>query len=217
MRASAPSTRPTARGSAAGYSGTPRGARRPRTAVRYTPGMALKSTICKAELSVADIDRGHYGDYALTLARHPSETDERMMVRLLAFALHADEGLAFGRGLSTEDEPDLWQRDATGAIERWIEVGLPDEREVRKACGRARQVRVLAYGGRAVGARDRLERQERLAVSEVPLEASRALARLAGRSMRLQVTIQEGHVYVADGATSVAVELRELKALAPAR
>ena len=184
--------------------------------------MALKSTICKAELSVADIDRGYYGDHALTLARHPSETDERMMVRLLAFALNADEGLAFGRGLSTEDEPDLWQRDATGAIERWIEVGLPDERELRKACGRAREVRVLAYGGRAVelwwqGARDRLERQERLAVSEVPLEASRALAQLAGRSMRVQVTIQEGHVYVADGATSVAVELRVLKALAPAR
>ena len=179
--------------------------------------MALKSTICKALLSVADIDRGYYRDHALTIARHPSETDERMMVRLLAFALHADEGLAFGRGLSTDDEPDLWQRDLTGAIERWIDVGLPDERDVRKACGRAREVCVLAYGGRAVelwwqGAREALERQDRLAVSAVPIEASRALARLAGRSMRLQVTIQEGHVFVADGATSVPVELRVLKA-----
>jgi uncharacterized protein YaeQ len=181
--------------------------------------MAQKSTIFKAELSVADIDRGYYGDHALTIARHPSETDERMMVRVLAFALHADEGLAFGRGLSTEDEPDLWQRDLTGAVERWIDVGLPDERDVRKACGRAREVRVLAYGGRAVelwweAARERLEHQDRLAVSEVPVEASRALARLAGRSMRLQVTIQEGHIYVADGAASVAVELRVLKAAA---
>jgi len=125
--------------------------------------MALKSTIFKAELSVADIDRGYYHDHALTIARHPSETDERMMVRLLAFALHADERLAFGRGLSTEDEPDLWQRDLTGAIDRWIDVGLPDERDVRKACGRAREVDVLAYGGRAVelwwqGACERLER-----------------------------------------------------------
>ena len=178
--------------------------------------MALKSTIFKAELSIADIDRGYYRDHALTIARHPSETDERMMVRLLAFALHADDALEFGRGLSTDDEPDLWRRDLTGAIEQWIDVGLPDEREVRKACGRAREVHVLAYGGRAVelwwqGARQRLELQDRLTVSEVPLEASRALARLAARSMRLQVTIQERHVFVADGGTSVPVDVRTLK------
>src|SRR6266498_5511347 len=184
--------------------------------------MALKSTIFKAELSIADIDRGYYRDHALTIARHPSETDERMMVRLLAFALHADDTLEFGRGLATDDEPDLWRRDLTGAVEQWIDVGLPDERDVRKACGRAREVHVLAYGGRAVelwwqGARERLERQERLSVSEVPIEASRALAQLACRSMRLQVTIQEGHIFVADGRTSVPVELRVLKALQAAR
>lgn len=180
--------------------------------------MALKSTIFRAELAVADIDRDYYADHALTLARHPSETDERMMVRLLAFALHADASLAFGRGLSTDDEPDLWRRDLTGAIDAWIDVGLPDERDVRKACGRARAVHVLAYGGRAValwwqGARERLERQERLSVTEVPPEASRALAALADRSMRLQVTVQEGHVLVTDGKTSVDVELRSLKQL----
>jgi uncharacterized protein YaeQ len=184
--------------------------------------MAQKSTIFKVELAVADIDRGYYRDHTLTIARHPSETDERMMVRLLAFALHADEGLAFGRGLSTDDEPDLWRRDLTGAIERWIDVGLPDERDVRKACGRAREVYVLAYGGRAAelwwqGARDKLERQDQLVVSEVPIEASRALAQMAGRSMRLQVTIQEGHAFVADGATSVPVELRVLKGVLSAR
>jgi uncharacterized protein YaeQ len=178
--------------------------------------MALKSTICKVELSVADIDRGYYRDHSLTIARHPSETDERMMVRVLAFALHADERLEFGRGLSAEDEPDLVKRDLTGAIERWIEVGLPDEREVRKACGRAEEVHVLAYGGRAVelwwqAARPSLERQERLSVLELPAEASRALAGLAGRSMRLQVTIHEGHVFVGDGASSVSVEMRTLK------
>jgi uncharacterized protein YaeQ len=174
--------------------------------------MALKATIYKAEIAVADIDRGYYRDHTLTLARHPSETDERLMVRLLAFALFADEGLEFGRGLSTEDEADLWQRDLTGAIVRWIDVGLPDERDVRKACGRAREVRVLAYGGRAVDLwwaanRDALERQERLAVQEVPAEASRALAALAGRSMRLQVTLQEGHVLLTDGTTSLGVDL----------
>src|SRR6185436_10291440 len=167
------------------------------------PVMALKSTIFKAELSVADIGRGYYRDHVLTVARHPSETDERMMVRLLAFALHADDALTFGRGLSAEDEPDVWRRDLTGAVEQWIDVGLPDEREVRKACGRAREVHVLAYGGRAVelwwqGARQTLDRQERLAVSEVPGEASRALAQMADRSMRLQVTIHDGHISITD-------------------
>ncbi len=198
------------------------GCARPVASCRYTPRMALKATICKATLSVADIDRGYYGDHALTVARHPSETDERMMVRLLAFALHAGDTLAFGRGLSAEDEPDLWRSDLTGAIEQWIEVGLPDEREVRKACGRAREVYILAYGGRAVdlwwqGARDKLDRQERLAVTEVPQEASRALVQFAGRSMELQVTIQDGHVLVTDGTTSVSVELRVLKARSAAK
>jgi len=184
--------------------------------------MALKSTICKAELGIADIDRGYYRDHALTIARHPSETDERMMVRVLAFALHADDGLAFGRGLSADDEPDLWRRDLTGAIAQWIDVGLPDERDVRKACGRAREVSVLAYGGRAAdlwwaGARAKLERQERLTVREVPLDASRALARLAGRTMHLQVTIQDGHVHVTDGMSTVAVDLGVLKDASGAR
>jgi uncharacterized protein YaeQ len=180
--------------------------------------MALKSTIFRAELSVADIDRGYYRDHMLTIAQHPSETDERMMVRLLAFALQADDALEFGRGLSTEDEPDLWQRDLTGAIERWIDVGLPDEREVRKACGRASAVRVVAYGGRAVelwwqAVHAKLDTQACLEVVEVPLAASRALAQLADRSMRLQVTVQEGHVLVTDGTHSVPLELHVLKPL----
>ena len=102
--------------------------------------MALKSTIHKAELQLADLDRAHFGDYALTIARHPSETDERMMVRLLAFALNASATLAFGRGLSAEDEADLQDLDATGSIERWIDVGLPDEKAIRRACNRSRHV-----------------------------------------------------------------------------
>jgi uncharacterized protein YaeQ len=179
--------------------------------------MALKSTIFKAELAVADLDRGYYHEHALTLARHPSETDERMMVRVLAFALHAHEQLEFGRGLSTEDEPALVRRDLTGAIEEWIDVGLPDDKDVRKACGRANAVHIVAYGGRAVAlwwdrARERLQQQERLTVREVPLEASTALARLASRSMRLQCTLQEGQIWIGDSATSVAVELGVLKA-----
>ena len=89
--------------------------------------MALKSTVYKADLHIADMDRQYYQQHSLTLARHPSETEERLMVRLLAFVLHAAERLEFGQGLSTDDEPDLWLKDLTGAIELWIDVGLPDE------------------------------------------------------------------------------------------
>ena len=181
--------------------------------------MALKATIFKVELSVADIDRGYYADHSLTIARHPSETDERMMVRVLAFALFAHERLEFGRGLSSEGEPDLVQLDLTGAIERWIDVGLPDEREVRKACGRAREVDVIAYGSRAVnlwweGARGKLEGQDRLEVRELTPEATQALAAMAARTMRLQVTIQHGNLSITDHQTALETELRVLKARA---
>ncbi len=179
--------------------------------------MALKSTIFRAELQVADIDRSYYGNHALTIARHPSETDERMMVRVLAFALHADGALAFARGLSTDDEPDLWQRDLTGAIDTWIDVGQPDEKRIRKACGRATQVFVYSYSGHGaaiwwnqVGAK--LDRMQNLSVFNLPAGVGPALAKLADRNMRLQCTIQEGQIWVGgkeEGA--VPVELQVLK------
>jgi uncharacterized protein YaeQ len=111
--------------------------------------MAIKATVFKADLQIADMDRHYYAGHALTLARHPSETDERMMVRLLAFALFADDALTFGKGMSSDDEPDLWHKDLTGEIKRWIEVGLPDERAIRKACGRG-DVVVISYGRAAI-------------------------------------------------------------------
>ena len=106
--------------------------------------MALGATIFRAVVGIADMDRHYYADHTLTLARHPSETDERLMVRLLAFVMFANEFLAFGPGLSAEGEPDLVQADLTGSIEHWIEIGLPDERDVRRACGRANKV-TLTY------------------------------------------------------------------------
>ncbi|WP_418646796.1 YaeQ family protein [Thauera butanivorans] len=176
--------------------------------------MALKATIFKAGIQIADMDRGHYADYGLTLARHPSETDERMMVRLLAFALFADPALGFGKGLCVDDEPDLWRKDLTGAIECWIDVGQPDEKWVRKACGRADEVIVLAYG-RALdvwwnGVREKLARQPSLQVIELAREASGELAKLAERTMRLQFSIQDGHVWVTNGRDSVSIEPRFL-------
>jgi uncharacterized protein YaeQ len=173
--------------------------------------MALRSTVYRADLTVSDLDRGVYAQHALTLARHPSETEERLMVRLLAFALHADESLEFGRGLSTEDEADLWQRDPTGVIVRWIDVGLPDEREIRKACGRAREVVVLAYGARRVDQwwadnADALGRLSNLRVHTLTAAETAALQSLAARSMALTCTVQDGHVWLASDAATI--ELR---------
>ena len=179
--------------------------------------MAPNATICKAVLHIADVDRHYYEDHSLTLARHPSESDERMMVRLLAFARHGHEALSFGRGLSTEDEPALWQKDATGLIELWIEVGLPDEKAIRQACGRARQVCVYTYGGRAAdqwwkqnGAA--LDRLNNLAVMNLPFEGSRALAGLAQRNMDLHCTIQDGQVLIGDGTNAAQMEVVMWKA-----
>ena len=172
--------------------------------------MALKATIFKVELTVSDLDRGHFETHPLTIARHPSETDERMMVRLLAFALNADERLAFGRGLSSEAEADLVLTDRTGAIDLWIDVGLPDERAIRKACGRAARVAVYAYGtGAGLWWKQNaaaLERQPNLTVFDIPLETSRAMAARAARNMKLQCTIQDGHVWLADDKESLAIE-----------
>jgi uncharacterized protein YaeQ len=170
--------------------------------------VALKATIFKAELQVSDLDRGYFATHALTLARHPSETDERMMVRLLAFALNASDSLEFGRGLSAEDEADLVQRDLTGSIQLWIEVGLPDERELRKACGRARQVKAYVYGGRSAQLwraqnRDALARLANLEVVEIVPEVSGEIASWADRGMRLEVTVQEGNVWLHCGERSL--------------
>ncbi len=178
--------------------------------------MALKAIIYKANIQLSDIDRGVYGDHPLTIARHPSETDERMMVRLLAFALHAHAALTFGRGLSSDDEPDLWQKDLTGTIETWIDVGQPDEKRLRRACGRAAQVFVYNYGGHGAGmwwdqVKSKLERTRNLTVMRIPPATSQALAKLARRNMQLHCTVQEGQVWLADEDHSVQVELATLK------
>jgi len=177
--------------------------------------MAIKSTIFKAKLGIADMDRPYYGEHQLTLARHPSETDERLMVRLLAFALFADEHLEFGRGISADDEPALWLRDYSGDVRLWIEVGLPDERLLRKACGRADAVVVLAYGGRQIDAwwaKDgpAMARLDKLRVLALDSEQSTSLATLAERSMELQCTIQDSQIWLTDGPNTVAIEPRKL-------
>lgn len=177
--------------------------------------MALKSTIYKAALQVSDTDRNYYAEHALTVARHPSETDERTMVRILAFALNAHQQLAFAKGLSNTDEPDLWRKDLTGAIEHWIEVGQPDEKYLLRACGRAVRVTVYAYSAsaelwwRPLAAK--LERAKNLAVWRIPAASSQELAALAARNMQLQCAVHEGQVWFSDATRTVQFEPVGLK------
>ncbi len=177
--------------------------------------MALKATIYKADLSISDMTRNYYADHTVTLARHPSETDERMMVRLLVWALHAHDRLAFGDKIGGSDEPDLWQRDLTGAIELWIDLGQPEEKQVRRACGRARQVFVYPYGGHAQtvwwsSVKDSLGKLRNLSVRCLPADAPAALARLAQRGMKLQCSIQDDQAWLSDGSDTVHLELTTL-------
>lgn len=172
--------------------------------------MALKSTVVKAELQISDMDRHYYASHNLTVAQHPSETDERLMVRLLAFALYADERLEFGRGLSQDDEPDLWRKAMTGEIEQWIDLGQPDEARIRKACGRARHVVVVTYSGRSADIwweknSNSLQRNKNLTVIDIPVEAVEQLVALMVRGMRLNVMIQDGEVQVLGGDVTVSL------------
>jgi len=182
-------------------------------------GMALKATIFKLRLNVSDLDRNVYDEFALSVARHPSETDARMMLRVAAFALHADPALTFGRGISNDDEPDLWARDLTGATDLWIELGTPDPERLRKACGRAAQVLLYAYGERATKVwwdknAKGLERFRNLAVYCVGDDEIADLAALVQPTMDLQCTISEGELWMTADGVSTTIRPRPLRDLA---
>ncbi|NND66011.1 MAG: YaeQ family protein [Halioglobus sp.] len=178
--------------------------------------MALKPTIYKAQVELADSDRGRFESLSLTLALHPSETLERMAARLLVFCLQADEGLAFTRGLSTAEEPDLWQHSASGEVEHWIEVGQPEEPRLRKACGRAPRVSVYAFGksGDVWWRRnaDELAQLAPLGVWQLDWNDMVALAALLERTVQLSVSVVGGTAYIDREGTTVSVTPAQLQA-----
>ncbi len=181
--------------------------------------MAIKATIFKAELSIADIDHGYYADHSLTLARHPSETDERMMMRLVALAYQAhllndvcngDGHLEFGAGLSDPNEPDVWLKDFTGAVRCWIEVGQPDDKALSKACGKSERVMVYSYHHASEvwfkALEGKVSRLDKLTICNIASEVSLEIANMASRTMRLQATVQEGVLMFGDDKRSVHIE-----------
>ena len=168
--------------------------------------MAQKATIYKVELSVADMDRHYYETHNLTVAKHPSETDERLMVRILAFAMNAHEKLEFSRGISTDDEPDIWQKSLSGELELWVALGLPGEKIVRQSCGKANEVIIYCYGGRTAEVwwnkiKNSTTRFDNLQVINFSVKNTSELGEQASRSMKMQVNIQDGDVMVSvDGS-----------------
>ena len=182
--------------------------------------MALRATIYKVELNVADNDRAYYGSHTLTLARHPSETEERLMARLLAYGLYvqADEALSFSRGLSDSDEPALWEHDLSGNLLHWLELGLPDDRRLIKACGRADKVTVVAYGRNVSvwwnGIKDKLTRVRNLQVYALDVAGTDALAALAERGMTINLNVQDDTVWASSEKGEATVEISHLNAAA---
>jgi uncharacterized protein YaeQ len=174
-------------------------------------GMATKPTIYKFKVQVSDMDRNFYEELALTVAQHPSETAERVMVRLVAFLFHASDGLKFTEGISGEDdEPDIWEKSRTGEIETWIEVGLPDEKRIKKACNKAKKVFIYVYGGREVPIWWRqiadISKHKNLKVVALPQQGTRQLEELAQRTVSLNCTIQNGQMWIGDGSINVFLE-----------
>jgi len=180
--------------------------------------MALKSTIFKAVLQIADMNRNYYAEHFLTLARHPSETDRRMMLRLLAFCIDADQALHFSKGISTDDEPDLWQHELNGDINHWIELGLPDDRRIRKACSRAKRVTIYTYNQRSFDVwweqiKNKLAKFDKLTVVNISDRELDALETLAQRTMQLQCTIQDGDIWLSDNEQSAHIVLQHLMSM----
>lgn len=171
--------------------------------------MAISATINKVTLNIADMDRHYYQTHELVVAQHPSETDFRFMMRLIAFVLNADEQLSFTKGLSADDEPDIWQKSLSDEIELWIDFGQPDEKRIRKACGRAKQVIIYTYNsGKAKVWWDqqatKLERYKNLKVIHI---AAKNVDSLVQRKMDLQCNIQDGEMYLSDPEQSFTIKI----------
>ncbi len=172
--------------------------------------MAQNATIYKVELSISDMDRHYYETHKLTVAKHPSETDERLMVRIIAFALNAHENLEMTKGLSTDDEPDIWQKSLSGELDVWVALGLPSEKVIRQSCSKARKVVVYPYGGKTAEVwwdknKNSVLRFDNLHVMNLSEKDTAELAKLASRAMKVQINIQEGDAMVSVGDSIVYV------------
>jgi len=179
--------------------------------------MAQNATIYKVELSVSDMDRHYYETHKLTVAKHPSETDERLMLRLVAFAMNAHENMEMTKGLSTDDEPDIWQKSLSGELDVWVSLGLPSEKIIRQSCGKSKKTIIYTYGGKSAEiwwdkVRNSTARFDNLQVANFSSVETAALAGLAQRALKLQVSIQDGELMISADEGMCYLHPVELKA-----
>ena len=182
--------------------------------------MALKAIIHKAQIQLSDMDRNVYCDHSVTIARHPSETDERLVVRLLALALNApastdETPLELAKDMWEPDEPSLWQKDATGRVTHWIDLGQPDKKRLLRTSARVERLSVYTFHSNALAwwkdLENRVTRLRNLTVWQIPSQQSQGLAALVQRTMALQVMVQDGSVWVGDDTRSIELTLRRLR------
>jgi len=171
--------------------------------------MARSSTIYRVQLELSHVDRNVYGEHQLTIARHPSETIERMLVRLIAFGLRYEEGLEFGRGVSATDEPDLWRREGDGRVIEWIEVGQPDSKRLIKASRKSRRCQLFVFGEGAERWREAqlgsLKAPDNLGVARIDDAFIAGLASTVDRQLKWSMTIADGTLFLTTGDTSFEV------------
>jgi len=174
--------------------------------------MACNATVYKAHINIADMDRNYYADHHITVACHPSENETRMMMRILAFMLNADERLQFGKGLSNQEEASLWSKDDTDRIHLWVDLGQPDEKRIRHACQRADQVIIYTYQPRTAlpwwqQIKGKLSRYDNLTLWHLDQATVDKLTALAQRTMHLQCTIEDGEVWISDNQSQLSIKL----------
>ncbi len=174
--------------------------------------MSLKATIFKVDLSITDMDRHYYADHNLTIARHPSESDKRMMLRILAFAMNASDSLSFTKGLSDVDEPDLWQKDYSDVIEQWIELGQPSEQRIKKGCNQSQHMAVYSYQNGMFDTwwqkeQSALKARKNLSIYTIAESIIETLAQAVNRQMHIQCTIQDGQAWFNLGEENIEVSL----------
>lgn len=178
--------------------------------------MALKSTIYKARLTVSNFNIHHYSDYSLTIAKHPSENDLRMMIRLLAFSLVSHEDVQFTKGLSTDSEPDLWKINHDGSIEHWIELGLPDERHIRQICSKANKVTIFTYHGNQAnswfeGIESKANRFDHLSIIHFQMKDEHLLENFAQKGMNLNISIEDNEIWISNETERICIEFQIVK------
>lgn len=177
--------------------------------------MASKATIYKTTIQLSDMDRNYYHTHTLTIAQHPSETNRRMMVRLIAFILNANENLQFGKGVSDEDEAAIWQINYSEVIELWIELGQLDEKRIKKACNRAQKVKLYCYGSSVdtwwKQSMSKLQHFDKLSIEQFSQQTTDALEKLIDRSMDFQCSIQDGQLWLTAGEETLLIETIKLK------